>query len=70
MHDVNPANTPPADILNQARALARRLNNPVYLYQYSEGWGVTAKLTQIPQGALITLIHNRNDSEKWNTGGC
>lgn len=71
MHHINPAKLPPAELLQTARQLAVTAKRPVYLYQYSGGWGFTAKLTKVPAGALITEIKGNADaSELWNTGGC
>ena len=71
MKDVNPATQPPTVLLRQAQELATQLHSPVYLFQSSDGWGFTAKLTEVPSGALITEIRgNPEASESWNTGGC
>jgi hypothetical protein len=64
-------NSPPYEIIEKARELASSQPGPVYLYQYTGGWGFTRKLTEVPGGALITLIHGDSYSpEVWNTGGC
>jgi hypothetical protein len=64
-------NSPPNEVIENAKKLALSQSGPVYLYQYTQGWGFTEKLAKVPSGALITLIHgNRHAPEVWNTGGC
>lgn len=70
-YGVNPANHAPAELVQEARSLAKRLHRPVYLFQAAEGWGVARQLSQIPAGALITEVRAGSiASELWNTGGC